>query len=151
MRRKDREITDRRAIDAIIRASRVCRLALCDGGAPYLVPLCFGYDGSHLYFHSADQGRKIDIIQRSPRVCFELDILHGIVASDQPCGWGMRYESVVGFGMAEILCDPREKAQALGWIMKQYGGPQGPFPESSLEKTLVIRVAIQEITGKCHD
>jgi hypothetical protein len=148
MRRKDREITDRSVIDDIIRRSRVCRLALCDGGLPYLVPLCFGYDGSHLYFHAASQGKKTDILASSRRVCFEFDILHEIVTSDQPCGWGMRYESVVGFGAAEILNDPDAKAQALGWIMMQYGGPHGPFPRGSLEETQVIRVEIHEITGK---
>ena len=35
------------------RSCQVCRLGLCDGGEPYVVPLCFGYDGEALYFHAA--------------------------------------------------------------------------------------------------
>ncbi len=67
MRRNDSEITDRKDIDGIIRRCRVCRLAMCDGSQPYIVPLSFGYDGSFLYFHTAREGRKIDIIKRNKK------------------------------------------------------------------------------------
>ncbi|MCU0571357.1 MAG: pyridoxamine 5'-phosphate oxidase family protein [Syntrophobacteraceae bacterium] len=148
MRRSDREIMDRRAIDDIIRRSRVCRLGLCHGGLPYIVPMCFGYDGAHLYLHAAAQGRKIDILGSNNLACFEFDILHEVTPSDRPCGWGMKYESVVGFGTAELIRDPGSREQALGWIMRQYGVPEEPFSEASLDRTLIIRVTIQEITGK---
>ena len=81
MRRNDREIKDRKEIDGIIRRCRVCRLAMCDDGQPYIVPLNFGYDGRFLYFHAAPEGRKIDIIKRNNRVGFEFDILHDIVTA----------------------------------------------------------------------
>lgn len=57
MRRSEREIKDRKVIDDMIRRSRVCRLAMCDEDRPYVVPLNFGYDGSFLYFHAAQEGR----------------------------------------------------------------------------------------------
>jgi nitroimidazol reductase NimA-like FMN-containing flavoprotein (pyridoxamine 5'-phosphate oxidase superfamily) len=47
MRRTEKEI-GRAEIDAIIRRSQVCRLGLSDQGEPYVVPLCFGYDGQAL-------------------------------------------------------------------------------------------------------
>ena len=56
MRRNDREITDRRDIDEIIKRCRVCHLAMCDDGQPYVVPLNFGYDGRFLFFHTASEG-----------------------------------------------------------------------------------------------
>ena len=59
MRRNDREIKDRKDIDEIIRRCRVCRLALCDNGQPYVVPLNFGYDGRFLYFHTAPREEKL--------------------------------------------------------------------------------------------
>jgi len=148
MRRSDREISDRHAIDEIIRGSRVCRLGLCHEGLPYIVPMCFGYDGVHLYLHAAAQGRKIDILGSNNRVCFEFDILHDVTPSDRPCGWGMKYQSVVGFGKAELIWDRESREQALGWIMKQYGVPAEPFSEAALHRTLIIRVTIQKITGK---
>ena len=148
MRRNDREITDRRDIDEIIKRCRVCHLAMCDDGQPYVVPLNFGYDGRFLFFHTASEGRKIDIIKRNNRVGFELDILHDIVTSEQACKWGAKYESVMGSGTAEIVDDLEAKKEALEWIMRQYGNGAWDFKEEILKKTLVLRVRILEISGK---
>ena len=148
MRRNEREIKDRKEIDDIIKRCRVCRLAMCDDGQPYIVPLNFGYDGGFLYFHAAPEGRKIDIIKRNNRVGFEVDILNDIVTAEQACKWGAKYESVMGSGTAEIVDDLEAKKEALEWIMRQYGNGAWDFKEEILKKTLVLRVQILEISGK---
>ena len=56
MRRKEKEITDKTAMESIILKSSVCRLALSEENRPYIVPLCFGYEDDTLYFHSAREG-----------------------------------------------------------------------------------------------
>jgi uncharacterized protein len=150
MRRSDREITDREAIDDIIHRCLVCRLGLSDDGQPYVIPLSFGYDGEALYFHAATEGRKLDILKKNNRVCFEFDIPTHIVTADQACSWGMAYESVIGFGRAEIIRDVDSKRPALGCIMQHYGGPQEDFPEPMLARTLVIRVLIESVSGKAR-
>ena len=150
MRRNEREITDRKDIDDIIRRCQVCHLAMCDDGQPYVVPLNFGYDGGFLYFHAAPEGRKIDIIKRNNRVGFEFDILHDIVTAEQACKWGAKYESVMGSGTAEIVDDLEAKKEALQLIMRQYGNGTWDFKEEILKKTLVLRVRILEISGKAR-
>jgi uncharacterized protein len=148
MRRNDREIKDRQEIDGIIKRCRVCRLAMCDNGQPYIIPLNFGYDGRFLYFHAAPEGRKIDIIKRNNRVGFEFDILHDIITSERDCDWGAKYESIIGSGTAEIVDDLEAKKEALEWIMCQYGSGIWDFPRDILKKTLILRVSILEISGK---
>jgi uncharacterized protein len=148
MRRSDREIKDRKAIDDVIRRCRVCHLAMCDDGQPYVVPLNFGYDGRFLYFHSALEGKKIDITKRNNRVGFGFDILHEIIQAKHACDWGAKYESVVGSGTAEIVDALEAKREALECIMGQYGSDAGDFPEETLKKTLIFRVLIVEISGK---
>jgi nitroimidazol reductase NimA-like FMN-containing flavoprotein (pyridoxamine 5'-phosphate oxidase superfamily) len=150
MRRHDRQITDRESIDSIIRRCRVCRLGMCDNGQPYIVPLNFGYDGESLYFHAAREGRKVDILARNKRVCFEFDIPGEVVPADQACGWGMRYESVIGSGEAEIVAGADAKTVGLDCIMRQYSGSDWTYPGQALEDTLVIRVRIREISGKAR-
>lgn len=148
MRKEEREIKDRKMIDDIIRRCCVCRLAMSDDGQPYIVPLNFGYDGSNLYFHCAPEGKKIDIIKRNNRVGFEFDILHEIVKAEKACDWSARYESVVGSGIAEIVDNQGNKKEALASIMRQYGSDADYFPEKTMEKTLILRVQILEISGK---
>ena len=58
MRRKDREITDRAEIEAILNEAMVCRIGLADGGEPYVVPLSFGYEDGSVYIHSAPEASK---------------------------------------------------------------------------------------------
>lgn len=149
MRRGDKEIKDPEEIVSILEASPVCRLGFCAGNVPYVVPLSFGYSEGSLYFHSAKEGRKIDMIRKNPLVCFEVDVGVEVVASDQPCDWGMKYASVIGFGEASLLDDPEEKKRGLDVILGHYASRSShPYSVSILKHTEVIRVRIQEMTGK---
>jgi nitroimidazol reductase NimA-like FMN-containing flavoprotein (pyridoxamine 5'-phosphate oxidase superfamily) len=151
MHRKDREIADRSAIDGIIARCQVCRMAFCENGQPYVLPLNFGYDGKYLYFHSADYGKKIEIINKNNRVGFEFDILHEIIKAEKPCEWGAKYESVVGTGIAEVIYSHQEKVKALECILRQYGGSFKDFKDfkdSVSSSVAIIRVAVVSISGK---
>ncbi|MGO9137014.1 MAG: pyridoxamine 5'-phosphate oxidase family protein [Syntrophales bacterium] len=148
MRRSEREIKDRAVIDSIIRQCLVCRLGLVDGEEPYIVPLCFGYDGEALYFHSASEGRKIDAIRKNSLVCFEFDIPEGMTEAEQGCRWGIKYRSVIGFGNAQIVDNHKDKKKALAVIMAQYSAKEYIFPEDVVTKTAIIKVVIARVTGK---
>ena len=148
MRRKEKEITDTREIESIIRKSQVCRLALADGGLPYIVPLCFGYKNKILYFHSAKEGQKIEILRRNHQVCFEFDIDARVRSGKTACNWTMAYKSVIGFGTASFIEDPEEKQKALDIIMRQYAEGDFKYLDEALAKMLVIKVDISRMTGK---
>ena len=148
MRRKDKEITDIGEIESIIRKSLVCRLGLADNGTPYIVPLCFGYKDNRLYFHSAKEGRKIEIIKRNNAVCFEFDVDSKIESGKDACAWGMKYRSVIGYGTATLIEDPEEKRKALDVIMAQYADGAFEYSEKAFGKALVIKVEIESMTGK---
>jgi nitroimidazol reductase NimA-like FMN-containing flavoprotein (pyridoxamine 5'-phosphate oxidase superfamily) len=151
MRRKEKEITDRMQIDAIIKSCIVCRLAMADGGQPYIVPLCFGYRGNILYFHTARAGRKLEILRENPRVCFEFESGCELKSGETACKWSMRYRSVIGTGTASFVEAPADKRQALDLIMQQYTTGAFEYPEAILAKIMIIKVDIDEISGKVSD
>ncbi len=149
MRRVDKEITSRAEIDSIIRACQVCRLAFAVGGEPYVVPVCFGYDGERLYFHTARSGKKIDFIQANNRVCFEFERnvkLHR--HAGDACKWTFSFESVIGYGTVSELTGPAEKAQGMNHIMVQYSGSEWSFDADALARTRIWSVSVQSVTGK---
>jgi len=148
MRRKEKEITDKTVIESIILKSSVCRLALSEDNHPYIVPLCFGYEDNTLYFHSAREGKKLDILRNNNNVCFEFDIDHQIVEAEDACGWSMKYRSVIGFGNASIIDDPELKTKALDAIIKHYAGKLLKYTKAKLKGTVIIKVEIESITGK---
>jgi hypothetical protein len=148
MRRKDREITDRAAIEAILRRATVCRIGLVGKDGPYVVPMSFGYDAGRLYLHSAREGRKIDLLREDPRVCFEVDLDVDVVRKENPCQWSLRYRSVVGFGRAVLVEDPEEKRRGLEVILRHHGGDPSALHERSLDGVSLIRIEIREMMGK---
>ena len=144
-------INDQRDIESIIRRASVCRLAMCDEGIPYVVPLGFGYEGKSLFFHTAKAGKKLDILKKNSRVCFEIDIDVETLRHDEPCQWEMRYKSVIGSGRARFVHDPEEKRRALDVILRQYTDGSFAYPEEKIASTMIIKVEIESMTGKIHD
>ena len=148
MRRKDQEINDIATIEGIIRKAQVCRLALSENGRPYIVPLCFGYKDNTLYFHSAREGKKLDILRKNNNVCFEIDIDKELVKGKKACNCSMKYRSVIGFGRAELIDDIEQKRRALNIIMQNYFEGLFRYPEESIENIVIIKVEIESMTGK---
>jgi nitroimidazol reductase NimA-like FMN-containing flavoprotein (pyridoxamine 5'-phosphate oxidase superfamily) len=147
MRRRDREITDNDEMESIIMRASVCRLAICDQGTPYLIPLCFGFEGRALYFHSALEGRKLEMLKGNNRVCFEMDVDQELIRSDNG-SCSMRYRSIIGFGSMFIIHDPMEKRKALDVIMRHYSQEPFEYSEAVLIRTTVFKVEIESMTGK---
>ena len=149
MRRSEREIKDRKDIDAIIERAKVCRIGLAEANMPYIVPMNFGYRGNYLYFHCAKAGRKIDIIRQNSNACFEMDIDHTLLKpEDRPCGWNAKYQSVIGFGQVYIVENTEEKAEALNILTEHYEGDYYPFSRDELENLSIIKIEITSVTGK---
>jgi nitroimidazol reductase NimA-like FMN-containing flavoprotein (pyridoxamine 5'-phosphate oxidase superfamily) len=149
MRRKDREITDPEIISRIIRKCQVCRLGLAKDNMPYIVPVSFGYDGTDIYFHTAGEGKKIDVITANNAVCFEFE--HGVqLAPDEgnPCQWTFYYQSVIGNGRVQELVDSRERIEGLNQIMQHYSGQEWPLSETQLKGIRVWKIKVETITGK---
>lgn len=149
MRRKDKEITDKSLIMEILERAAVCRIALCDGSWPYIVPMNFAYEDGCIYLHSASEGRKIDILRKNRNLCFEVETECEMIQAEKPCDWSVKYQSVIGFGEAHFLEDVEQKIKGLDIIVKKYTGrPYTGYNEDTLERIAVIRVDIEKLTGK---
>lgn len=152
MRRKDREIIETAEIIDVMRRCDVVRLGLNDNGYPYILPLNFGmdYGGEHirLYFHSALEGHKTDLIEKDNRASFEMDTKHelGYDAEKGYCSY--YYESVMGKGRITIL-EGEEKITALEKLMDHYHpGMNAYFNPAAIPRTMVYRLDVKEVTGK---
>ncbi len=149
MRKKEYEITDLAEIEAILLKADICRLAMTDGAAPYIVPLNFGYRDRALYFHTGLAGKKIDILNKNNAVCFEVDVDAELLRSDTACGYAMKYRSVVGTGRAHFLEDRDAKREALDIIMGHYSHRETwEYREKSFDRACIIRVTIDAMTGR---
>jgi nitroimidazol reductase NimA-like FMN-containing flavoprotein (pyridoxamine 5'-phosphate oxidase superfamily) len=149
MRRKDKEITDNNIIEDILKEAPVCRIGLIDGKYPYVIPMNFVYHDNSIYIHSANEGKKIDLIKKNNSVCFEVDIKGELKTNEKPCNFGYKYFSITGNGKAFFIEEINEKKQALITLMKKHtNSEEWEIAEDELKKTAVIKINIKTIAGK---
>ncbi len=148
MRNKEREITNKDEIENILKKSRICRIGLVDQDKPYIVPMNFGYKQETIYLHSAKKGRKIELLKKNPNVCFEVDELVRLKKAKLACDWGAEYQSIICTGQAVFLEDVGEKKAGLDIIMAQYSQKEFEYSKEMLDKTAVIKIVIDQMTGK---
>lgn len=155
MRRKDREVSDFNKIKEIISSCNCCRIGFNDNGQVYIVPLNFGFtevNGKYtFYFHSAKDGRKIDIIKKNPYVGFELDTNYKLIENNVACNYSAQFQSIVGNGIINFIEDIEEKKKALNEIMKHNTNRGNwDFNSDMLDIVCVFKLSVSELTCKEH-
>ena len=158
MRRKDREVTDPVRIADIISRCICLRIGFQDDGEVYIVPLNFGYavkDEAYVfYFHGAKEGRKMDLIRKSPRVGFEMDTDFTVYTrndSDIACSYTARFQSIIGNGTVSMVSDIEEKKLGLSLIMEHNTGKQKwNFDEKMVDAAAVFKLEVTKMSCKEH-
>jgi nitroimidazol reductase NimA-like FMN-containing flavoprotein (pyridoxamine 5'-phosphate oxidase superfamily) len=119
-------------------------------GNPYVIHMNFGYQDGTVFFHSAPEGRKIDILRINPQVClsFSTDHLLRWQNIDVACSYSMKYRSVLIRGKAVFIDDYDQKEQALNVIMGQYTDEQYRYSEPAINNVCVFRVEAQSIEAR---
>ncbi len=148
MRRSDKEITEQKALDEIMKKAQVCRLGVSYESMAYIIPMSFGYADRVLYFHSGPEGLKLLILKENPKACFEVDIDTEVIPSEHGCNWSMRYQSVIGFGEVEFIEDIEGKKKALQIIMQQYGDDLKMVEDTVFSGITIFKLVISSMTGK---
>lgn len=154
MRRADREITDLAAIRGILSAAKNCTLSLNDSGEPYGVILSYGFALSDtgalsLYFHSAAEGRKIDIIKKNPRVAFSLFSDYSLISGPAACDYTAHFSSVAGIGGISMVEDAAAIAKALDILMENHGyKTPAKYNAVHLSKMAILRLDAEHYTAK---
>ena len=148
MRRKDREITDKKILEEILKRNKVCVVAF-GGEVPYAVPMNYGYDAGTFYLHSAKAGKKIDLLKKNPNVNLVIYEDKGLVTADTACDYGYRFSSVICTGKAEFVESASGKEEALKKMMELIAGMKNTaFKPGEIERVHVIKVKVLEISGK---
>ena len=141
------------AITVVLGQAAVGRVAtISPDGYPYVVPVFFVFDGDKIYFHCALEGKKLDNLKAQPSVCFEIDDLIIVdVSPTNPCNGTVYYRSVIATGKASLV-GGEEKARALWLLADKYAGGKatGRMTQESIDGTCVVRIDVEEISGKAH-
>lgn len=155
MRRKKRQVTDLAAIKNLVEKSQVVRIALNGEDYPYVVPVNYGYEWKdeqlNLYVHGANEGKKVSMIKDNPKVAIEMDGNHKLVEGNRNAAtYSYAYQSLIGFGTAELLENLEERRKALILLMDHAakGADYDEIPEAMLKRTGIIKITLDSYTMK---
>lgn len=154
MRRKDCEIKEENEMIEIIKKCDVVRIGMIDkDGYAYIVPVNFGIEIQNrkciLYFHSAMNGKKVDLLRENDRVSFEMDTKHALQKSEKMPDITYHYECVMGKGYIRFINEPVERKRALNILMNHYTHKDDwEFPEALLKRVNVLCLEIEEWSAK---
>ena len=104
---------------------------------PYITPIAFAYKNGTLYFNTLDGSKKVENIQRNPKVCF-------LVLESKP---GLRgTKQVAIFGEAERLKTDEDIAEARKVQLEKYRlEREGKVPPFNI---VHYRIETKKIAGK---
>lgn len=155
MRRKDREIEEKSAQQAILENSETIHIAFAVNNEPYIVAMSFGFvweDRLAIYMHCAPEGKKLDMMRHNNRVCFQMETDTLLVVAPLSCRWNMQYSSIIGRGTLSEVTDEDERLKGLNLIMKNYGKKgRNNFAAEILQNTMILRLDAHEISAKRRD
>jgi len=152
MKKKEREITDKNSIIEILKNGKFTSISMCRANEPYIVTLSYGFDlkRNSLYFHSAKEGLKVEILRENSNVCGTVVDDLGYIMND--CSH--KYRSIVFWGKMATVEDLEEKKYGFNIILNHLEDNPGKVKkrflknEQAYDNICIIRLNIIEMTGK---
>lgn len=153
MQRKDREIKDERAIEDLVAKRPFVTIALCKDDEPYIVTVNHAYDPSSksLYFHCANTGKKLDMLESNPHVIAQVLDDRGYVRDE--CDYD--YFTVNLEGVARKVVSDKEKIHALDLLLGKFepgldaeDARKKFIKQSSFGRVAIYRIDVSSMTGK---
>jgi nitroimidazol reductase NimA-like FMN-containing flavoprotein (pyridoxamine 5'-phosphate oxidase superfamily) len=151
IRRKEKAIENKKEIIAIIKNAKYITIAMSHKDEPYLATLSHGYDSENycIYFHCAQEGKKIDILKKN-------NIVWGQALEDAGYAAGScdhLYATAQFRGRVSFIKDTEEKKHALETMIHALEpDPEKVIEEQVTEKSLkrinIGRIDIEYMTGK---
>lgn len=149
MRRNDREMPASFALGVTDKCEYAVLSTVDSEGLPYAVPISIVRDGENIYFHSATDGTKNDILCNTEMVCL---VCVGDTHRMQD-KFTTEYESAIIMGIPSEVTDINEKIKVLRMLCERHT-PENmqnfdATVKRSINRTAVWCIKILSITGKC--
>lgn len=139
-------------IAAILDAGFMASIAFARGGQPFVLPMLYGRDGRTLVLHGAASARIMGELRDAIPVCASVTLVDGLVLARSAFNHSLNYRSVVAFGRARPVEEPRAKLRALRILSDhllagRWDDVRGPT-RAELAQTAVLQLEIEEASAK---
>lgn len=135
-------------IDDFLREQIIGRIACADGEFVYIVPVSYAYDGRAIYIHSLE-GKKLDIMRKNPKVCFETDNIKDMANWQSAVVWGT-FRELTGEQRSKALEILLNRPLPLSSSAMTHLGSSWPFYYDELKEIggVVFEIEVTEKSGR---
>ena len=159
VRKSDRAAYDKKTVHAILDEAFLAHVGFTDtpGGGqewPMVIPMIYGRIGDTLYLHGAKAARFAKTLGKGVPVCVTVTLVDALVLARSAFHSSMNYRSVVIHGMAHMVTDADEKADALTKVTDHLAPGRWdearPMNAKELKSTSVIAVPMEHAVAKAR-
>jgi nitroimidazol reductase NimA-like FMN-containing flavoprotein (pyridoxamine 5'-phosphate oxidase superfamily) len=153
-RHRDRGVTDRATVHAILDAGWVCHVAFTGGHGPVVIPTAYARVDETLYLHGSPASRLARGARQGEglEVCVNITLVDGLVLARSALHHSVNFRSVMVFGRATEVRQPAAKAAALDAIVDHIvpgrSAEARPADAGELRATAVLAIPLDEASAK---
>ena len=143
---------DRDVVYGILDEAFVCHVGFIVEGKPVVIPTAYGRVGDRFYLHGSAANRMLRTAETGVDICVTVTLVDGLVLARSAFHHSINYRSVVIFGRASLVEDPREKFEALRSftqhvVPNRWADVREPT-DSELKATIVLYLELMEVSAK---
>src|ERR1043165_6611337 len=143
---------DREVVNAILDEAFICHVGFVAEDKPVVIPTGYARVGETVIIHGSQASRMLRALGQGIDVCVTVTLIDGLVLARSAFHHSMNYRSVVVFGRAGVIEDPKEKVAALfslseHMIPGRWQDVREPS-QDELQKTTVLSLPISEASAK---
>jgi nitroimidazol reductase NimA-like FMN-containing flavoprotein (pyridoxamine 5'-phosphate oxidase superfamily) len=143
---------DREIVYAILDEGFICHVGFVVDGQPFVVPTGYARVDDKLYIHGSQASRMLRSLAGGLDACVTVTIVDGLVLARSAFHHSMNYRSVLVFGRATRVDEPKEKYAALVALSEhilrgRWADVREPN-EQEMKLTTVLCLPLEEASAK---
>ena len=147
-----RGVYERNSIYDILDEGFICHVGFAVDSKPVVIPTGYARVEDQLYIHGSQASRMLRTLSEGVDVCITVTLVDGLVLARSAFHHSINYRSVVIFGRASLVSDPKTKLAALFAFSEhvlpgRWDEVRAPTPEE-LKATSVLSLELTEASAK---
>ena len=143
---------DRGTVNEVLDAGFICHIGYVIDGQPYVTPTAYWREGDHIYWHGSSASRMLRAQKEGIPVCLTVTHIDGLVMARSAFHHSLNYRSVMAFGKAHIVDEPKAKEAAMhAFVERVYPGRWDglrPVNKQEFKATTILGMELTEASAK---
>jgi nitroimidazol reductase NimA-like FMN-containing flavoprotein (pyridoxamine 5'-phosphate oxidase superfamily) len=143
---------DKETVHAILDAALLCHVGYVIDGQPFVTPTIHWREGERLYWHGSAASQALRVQKTGVPVCVTVSMLDGLVLARSGFHHSVNYRSVMAFGKASAVEDPKAKEHHLDMLIERIAPGRikeiRPVTKQELKGTTVVGMDLDEVVAK---